>query len=77
MRYDVLHPCKPTVLRELAKVLDDPKRSVRKEAVEARYVTQLVFLCLLTLFYKNDLVKISIRHGIKDVLIYLRFKYKG
>ncbi|PCH36357.1 ARM repeat-containing protein [Wolfiporia cocos MD-104 SS10] len=36
MRYDVLHPQKATVLRELAKVLDDPKRAVRKEAVEAR-----------------------------------------
>ncbi|KAF8967720.1 ARM repeat-containing protein [Flammula alnicola] len=36
VRYDVLHPYKPTVLRELAQVLDDPKRSVRKEAVDAR-----------------------------------------
>jgi DNA repair/transcription protein MET18/MMS19 len=36
VRYDVLHPCKPLVLRELGKVLDDPKRSVRKEAVQAR-----------------------------------------
>ena len=36
VRYDVLHPHKPTVLRELSKVLDDPKRSVRKEAVNAR-----------------------------------------
>ncbi|KAI0352164.1 ARM repeat-containing protein [Trametes cingulata] len=36
VRYDVLHPQKATVIRELAKVLDDPKRAVRKEAVEAR-----------------------------------------
>jgi DNA repair/transcription protein MET18/MMS19 len=36
VRYDVLHPQKPLVLRELAKVLDDPKRTVRKEAVNAR-----------------------------------------
>jgi DNA repair/transcription protein MET18/MMS19 len=36
VKYDVLHPQKATVLRELAKALDDPKRSVRKEAVEAR-----------------------------------------
>ncbi|GJE98061.1 Dos2-interacting transcription regulator of RNA-Pol-II-domain-containing protein [Phanerochaete sordida] len=36
VKYDVLHPQKPTVLRELAKTLDDPKRAVRKEAVEAR-----------------------------------------
>lgn len=36
VRYDVLHPQKPLVLRELAKVLDDPKRAVRKEAVIAR-----------------------------------------
>lgn len=38
VRYDVLHPQKAHVLRELSKVLDDPKRSVRKEAVDARYV---------------------------------------
>jgi len=36
VRYDILHPQKATVIRELAKVLDDPKRAVRKEAVEAR-----------------------------------------
>ena len=41
VRYDVLHPHKSTVLRELVKVLDDPKRSVRKEAVDARYVRTL------------------------------------
>ena len=39
VRYDILHPCKPIVLRELANVLDDPKRPVRKEAVDARYVS--------------------------------------
>ncbi|KAG5340290.1 hypothetical protein C0989_002306 [Termitomyces sp. Mn162] len=38
VRYDVLHPSKSSVLRELAKVLDDPKRSVRKEAVDTRSV---------------------------------------
>ncbi|KAI0306124.1 ARM repeat-containing protein [Multifurca ochricompacta] len=36
VRYDVLHPQKATVLRGLAKALDDPKRAVRKEAVDAR-----------------------------------------
>ncbi|EIN09656.1 ARM repeat-containing protein [Punctularia strigosozonata HHB-11173 SS5] len=36
VRYDVLHPQKAFVLRELAKVLDDPKRAVRAEAVNAR-----------------------------------------
>jgi DNA repair/transcription protein MET18/MMS19 len=36
VRYDVLHPCKADILRELAEALDDPKRSVRKEAVDAR-----------------------------------------
>ncbi|KAH9943852.1 ARM repeat-containing protein [Amylocystis lapponica] len=36
VRYDVLHPQKATVLRELAQVLDDPKKAVRREAVEAR-----------------------------------------
>jgi len=36
VRYDVLHPQKPMVLRELTKALDDPKRAVRKEAVDAR-----------------------------------------
>ena len=38
VRYDILHPQKATVLRELAKALDDPKKSVRREAVEARCV---------------------------------------
>ena len=36
VRYDVLHPYKPTVLRELGKALDDPRRVVRKEAADAR-----------------------------------------
>ncbi|KZT43226.1 hypothetical protein SISSUDRAFT_1057991 [Sistotremastrum suecicum HHB10207 ss-3] len=36
VRYDVLHPSKSNVIRQLGKVLDDPKRSVRKEAVTAR-----------------------------------------
>ncbi|KAF9006023.1 ARM repeat-containing protein [Cyathus striatus] len=38
VRYDVLHPHKLTVIRELAKALDDPKRLVRKEAVDARTI---------------------------------------
>lgn len=38
VRYDVLHPSKAIVIRELAKVLDDPKKSVRKEAVDTRFV---------------------------------------
>ncbi|EJF59029.1 ARM repeat-containing protein [Dichomitus squalens LYAD-421 SS1] len=37
VRYDVLHPQKATVIRELAKALDDPKRAVRREAVTARF----------------------------------------
>ncbi|KAG0700747.1 hypothetical protein DFH29DRAFT_608857 [Suillus ampliporus] len=37
VRYDLLHPYKTRVLKELAKTLDDPKRAVRKEAVVARY----------------------------------------
>ncbi|KZP01584.1 ARM repeat-containing protein [Calocera viscosa TUFC12733] len=36
VRYDVLHPLKPTVISQLGKAVDDRKRSVRKEAVEAR-----------------------------------------
>ena len=36
VRYDVLHPHRPVVIRELAKAVDDPKRSVRKEAVNTR-----------------------------------------
>lgn len=36
VRYDILHPFKATVLSNLAKVLDDPKRAVRKEAVDTR-----------------------------------------
>ncbi|KZP21037.1 ARM repeat-containing protein [Athelia psychrophila] len=38
VRYDILHPHKPTVLSVLAKVLDDPKRVVRKEAVDTRTI---------------------------------------
>ncbi|KAL0953388.1 hypothetical protein HGRIS_004627 [Hohenbuehelia grisea] len=36
VRYDVLHPCKANVIRGLGIALDDPKRNVRKEAVDAR-----------------------------------------
>ncbi|KAJ4000828.1 ARM repeat-containing protein [Lentinula boryana] len=36
VRYDVLHPQKATVIKQLAVSLDDPKRAVRKEAVDAR-----------------------------------------
>jgi DNA repair/transcription protein MET18/MMS19 len=36
VRYDILHPCKSKTIKELGKILDDPKRSVRKEAVDAR-----------------------------------------
>ncbi|KAF8825853.1 hypothetical protein HHX47_DHR6000662 [Lentinula edodes] len=36
VRYDVLHPLKATVIKQLAVSLDDPKRAVRKEAVDAR-----------------------------------------
>jgi DNA repair/transcription protein MET18/MMS19 len=36
VRYDLLHPYKTRVLKDLAKVLDDPKRAVRKEAVITR-----------------------------------------
>lgn len=36
VRYDKLHPYKSTVLKELSNILDDPKRAVRKEAVDAR-----------------------------------------
>ncbi|KAF5377797.1 hypothetical protein D9757_008093 [Collybiopsis confluens] len=36
VRYDILHPHKATVIRQLAVSLDDPKRTVRKEAVAAR-----------------------------------------
>ena len=57
VRYSVLHPQKATVLRELAKALDDPKRAVRKEAVNARSVpyASLVLLaftlCLRTSWF--------------------------
>ena len=44
VRYSVLHAQKPIVLRELAKALDDPKRAVRKEAVDARSVP-IRFFC--------------------------------
>lgn len=36
IRYDVIHPHKNTILRNLVSVLDDPKKLVRVEAVETR-----------------------------------------
>lgn len=36
VRYDLLHPIKPTVLKELGKAIDDKRREVRKEAVDTR-----------------------------------------
>ncbi|KAF8661259.1 hypothetical protein AX16_001362 [Volvariella volvacea WC 439] len=36
VRYDVLHPSKAHVVKELGKILDDPKRNVRQEAAIAR-----------------------------------------
>ena|SRR6266702_46428 len=60
VRYNVLHPQKPTVLRELAKALDDPKRAVRKEAVEARSVPSLLLYCwLLTLRLRTSWFRYS------------------
>ncbi|KAG1764825.1 ARM repeat-containing protein [Suillus occidentalis] len=47
VRYDLLHPYKARVLKELAKVLDDPKRAVRKEAVIARYDMMSFSIALL------------------------------
>ncbi|KAF7309175.1 ARM repeat-containing protein [Mycena kentingensis (nom. inval.)] len=38
VRYDVLHPRKAEVLRGLDEALDDPKKGVRREAVDAREV---------------------------------------
>lgn len=45
IRYDVLHPHKAHVLKELSKVLDDPKRVVRREAVDTRFVSHS-WVCL-------------------------------
>jgi DNA repair/transcription protein MET18/MMS19 len=36
LRADILQPQKSLVLRELSLILDDPKKNVRKEAVDAR-----------------------------------------
>ncbi|KAJ7694662.1 Dos2-interacting transcription regulator of RNA-Pol-II-domain-containing protein [Mycena rosella] len=38
VRYAVLHPARPAVLRGLAAALDDPRRAVRREAVDAREI---------------------------------------
>ncbi|KAJ7066235.1 ARM repeat-containing protein [Mycena amicta] len=38
VRYAVLHPLKSDVLRGLDEALDDPKKSVRREAVDAREI---------------------------------------
>lgn len=84
VRYDVLHPQKAHVLRELSKVLDDPKRSVRKEAVDARYVS-FCLLCWPTtltilLVKQNKLVKhLSLRRQLRPTLTdsNFRFTYNG
>jgi len=39
-QYDKVHPHKVNVIRELQMALDDPKRAVRRAAVEARYVPE-------------------------------------
>jgi DNA repair/transcription protein MET18/MMS19 len=36
--YSTIHPHRALVLKELIKVLDDPKKVVRKEAVDARSI---------------------------------------
>ncbi|KAI6041217.1 ARM repeat-containing protein [Pisolithus marmoratus] len=61
IRYDVLHPYKAQVLKELGKVLDDPRRAVRKEAVDARTKWQVH-------------VNFSSSH---ELTSYLRYKYTG
>lgn len=54
VRYDVLHPYKAMVVRELAKVLDDPRRIVRKEAVEARWMRRATCVILfIDIFYRT------------------------
>jgi hypothetical protein len=40
VKYNVLHPQRSQVISRLSKALDDPKRSVRKEAVDTRYVLE-------------------------------------
>lgn len=50
VRYDILHPYKTQVIRVLGDCLDDPKRDVRKEAVDARSIRlfiSLIQVCLL------------------------------
>ena len=51
-RYDILHPYRSLVIRELSKALDDPKRSVRGEAVRARYFR----FCLLAFLFTPDVL---------------------
>ncbi|KAG2747281.1 hypothetical protein P692DRAFT_20736558 [Suillus brevipes Sb2] len=55
VRYDFLHPYKTRVLKELAKVLDDPKRAVRKEAVITRYdMMTFSVVHLFTMNYRTN-----------------------
>jgi hypothetical protein len=57
VRYDLLHPYKTRVLKDLAKVLDDPKRAVRKEAVITRY--DMVSFSVVYLFTMNQTGRIG------------------
>lgn len=51
VRYDILHPQKAIVVRELAKVLDDPKKIVRREAVEARTNWYAHIRCMFSIVF--------------------------
>ncbi|KAF8328366.1 ARM repeat-containing protein [Cantharellus anzutake] len=44
VKYSVLHPYKQKVIAQLGRFVDDPKRRVRKEAVDARHVIFLPYL---------------------------------
>ena len=71
VKYDVLHPQKATVLRELAKALDDPKRSVRKEAGEARFVS-FVHLTIMSVVLIDYATTGQTGRSYRDVILTIR-----
>lgn len=80
VRYDLLHPYKTRVLKELAKVLDDPKRAVRKEAVIARYgiiIFSVIRLFIMSQTERTGQFLCKLVHHTAELIFLVRYKYSG
>ncbi len=59
VKYSVLHPYKQKVISQLGRFIDDPKRHVRKEAVDARYVISYPFEGSFETFNRSNWIAYS------------------